>query len=439
LVRGLLAVLAGYFAIAVFFQSDSIAVYDRAAQKSFHFHLAYGAYLGLISAGVLLLAAALEWRTDVVREWPAALLAAVALTAGLLVALLLPWRSTWLGVSEPAAVVTVLFALCVPVVWARQRLGRHRLGLAAVVALFTGAVFSSQTFLGDHVYGAWLGLAFGLALVLLAFVHRPPLWDLSQLPLLVLALGTVAIVLVSSLFLPWQDTCFGGQCLTSNGWDFESGSGAALLAVVLAVAAVARHEGATLVELAVGVALLTATLGFELVDRPSLGLTFAYGSTLGFVGAGLLVLLALARARPTARDLGTLAPRLVPIGACIAYLAILVVPWWRVLPEGAQRALVLPPGLTWLTMAGALIGIHLLGSWLRRPARPRASADSLVALPLGLVVVVALELIRYRSGITWGGGALVGLGVFLTSIGLVANRLGIENFRMPEILRVDRL
>jgi hypothetical protein len=137
--------------------------------------------------------------------------------------------------------------------------------------------------------------------------------------------------------------------------------------------------------------------------------------------------------------LGTLAPRLVPIGACIAYLAILVVPWWRVLPEGAQRALVLPPGLTWLTMAGALIGIHLLGSWLRRPARPRASADSLVALPLGLVVVVALELIRYRSGITWGGGALVGLGVFLTSIGLVANRLGIENFRMPEILRVDRL
>ena len=53
--------------------------------------------------------------------------------------------------------------------------------------------------------------------------------------------------------------------------------------------------------------------------------------------------------------------------------------------------------------------------------------------------MVALELIRYRGHITWGGGALVGLGVFLASIGIVENRFGLANFRVPEILRVDRL
>jgi len=445
-VRGLFALLAGYFAIAVFFETGSMVAYDRAAQKTFHFHLAYGAYLGLTSAVILLVAAVLELRTVAVREWPRELVAALVPTAGLLVALLLPWRSleaptkiTSLGISEPPAVVTVLLLLCVPVVWARPRLGRHRLGVAAVVALFTGAVFSSQAFLGVHAYGAWLGLGCGLALVLLAFAHRPPLWDLSQLPWLVLAIGTVAVLLVSSLFLPWQRSCGGGSCLTSNGWSFESGSGAALLAVVLAVAAVARYESAILVELAVALGLLTATLGFELVDRPDLGLTFSYGSTLGFVGAGLLVALALARARPTAPDWSTIAPRLVPIGACIAYLAILAVPLWKVLPDGAQRALALAPGLTWLTMAGALLGIKLLGSWLRRPARPRTGLDPLVAVPFGLVAVVALELIRYRGSITWGGGALVGLGLFLASIGFVERRVGLENVRVPQILRVDRL
>jgi len=129
----------------------------------------------------------------------------------------------------------------------------------------------------------------------------------------------------------------------------------------------------------------------------------------------------------------------VPIAACVAYLAVLVVPWWSVLPHGAQGTLALAPGLTWLTMAGALIGIHLLGSWLRRPAKPRASVDPLVVLPLGLVAVVALELIRFRDAITWGGGALVGLGVFLASLGVVENRLGLASVRVPEILRVDRV
>ena len=123
LIRGLLAVLSGYFAIAVFFQTGSIAEYDRAAQKTLHFQLAYGAYLGLIGAGILLLAAALEWRTDAVRGWPVALLAAVVLTTGLLVDFLLPWRSTWLGVSGPTTFVTVFLALCVPVVWAARGWG----------------------------------------------------------------------------------------------------------------------------------------------------------------------------------------------------------------------------------------------------------------------------------------------------------------------------
>jgi hypothetical protein len=111
--------------------------------------------------------------------------------------------------------------------------------------------------------------------------------------------------------------------------------------------------------------------------------------------------------------------RLVPIAACLGYLAILVVPWW---------------------VAGVLLGIHLLGSWLRRAADASASPDRLVLLPLALLALAALDLIRLRSaGITWGGGIVVSLCLVLALLGHVEAQSGLENMQIPEILRVDRL
>jgi hypothetical protein len=131
----------------------------------------------------------------------------------------------------------------------------------------------------------------------------------------------------------------------------------------------------------------------------------------------------------------------VPIAACLGYLAILVVPWWAVLPRRVQsESLVRFASISWLTVAGVLLGIHLLGSWLRRAADASASPDRLVLLPLALLALAALDLIRLRSaGITWGGGIVVSLCLVLALLGHVEAQSGLENMQIPEILRVDRL
>jgi hypothetical protein len=96
--------------------------------------------------------------------------------------------------------------------------------------------------------------------------------------------------------------------------------------------------------------------------------------------------------------------------------------------------------ISWLTVAGALLGIHLFGSWLRRAAGGSARPGLLVVLPLALLALAALDLIRLRSaGITWGGGLVVGLCILLAVLGRVEAQSGLEKMQIPASLRVDRL
>jgi hypothetical protein len=153
------------------------------------------------------------------------------------------------------------------------------------------------------------------------------------------------------------------------------------------------------------------------------------------------VVLALVRLRPPRFERNRLLVRLAPITACLAYLVIVVLPWWDVLPRRLEsQSLVRFSLLSWLTVAGALLAIHLLGSWGRRIAGPSESADRLVLLPLALLALAALDLVRLRdAGINWGGGIVVGLCLLLALLGRIEQREGLENFRVPEVLRVDRL
>jgi hypothetical protein len=43
------------------------------------------------------------------------------------------------------------------------------------------------------------------------------------------------------------------------------------------------------------------------------------------------------------------------------------------------------------------------------------------------------------AGITWGGGIIVILCIVLALFGRIEAQSGLENMRIPEILRVDRL
>jgi hypothetical protein len=451
---GLCALTVGYLAFAVAAQARSIARLREVAMNGTDFHYTYGAYVGVAGGAVALLAAAWLRRDELVRDRSPSGIVALVLGVGLLVSLLLPWQRvltpqvvTLPGIGSPAGVLAAVTGCTAAVLWTRESTARVRLGISAATALFAGAAVSAVAFGVARTYGAWVGLGLGLALVALALLHGAPVVRPTRPPAHAVAAGAAAGLLLTALFLPWQKVCFPAesgvrQCLSTNGWVTIAGSAAGALAILLVVEAVAlRRLGVSDVELGVGVGLLVATLGLELAAPDIAGIQLGYGSFIGFSAAALLLVVVLARLRLPRIDRNRLRVRLAPITACLAYLAVVVVPWWDVLPRRLQsHSLVRFAPPSWVTVAGVLLAIHLLGAWMRRLADPRESGDRVVILPLGLLALAAVDLIRLRdAGITWGGGIVVGLCLVLALLGRIDEREGLENFRLPEVLRVDRL
>lgn len=454
------ALFAGYFGLAVGAQARSVADQRDVAFDGVDFHWAHGAYLGIAAGVLVLLAAGTIGRRTLLHDRSASRCAALVLNVGLLVALLLPWerfaspvRITFPGIVTPAAVVAAVLTLWLLVVQPRPdpAARSERLVLSAAVALFTGAAFSSLTFPGSHAFGAWIGLAIAAALAALALIEVAQVTRPARPSWLALATGAAAGLFVASLFLPWQKACYAtgsdlgpysGRCVSTNGWTTTAGTAAAVLAIVLVIVTLApRRRTASVVELAAGTGLLVATVGFQLVEGggSDLRFEFGYGSTIGFMAAALLGALAVARLRPVAIEWNRVLARLVPIAACAAYLGVVVVPWWNVLSSRLQSALHFAP-FSWLTIVGALLGIHLLVLWVLQVARAPGGADWLVVIPLALLSLAALDLVRLRDeGLTLGGGVVVGLCLLLALLGRLELREGLENVRVPEILRVDRL
>jgi len=453
------ALFVGYFGLAVGVQARAVA-HQREVAFDVDFHWAYGAYLGIAAGVLVLLAASAMGLREARAPRYASDFAVLVLVVGLLVAFLLPWgrfawpvRVTFLGIITPAAVVAAALTLCLLDVRRQTDPAARleRLVLLAAVGLFTGAAFSSLTFPGSHVYGAWVGLGVAVACVALALIEGAQVARSARPSWLALATGGAAGLLITGLFLPWQNACYAtgsdfgpysGRCVSMNGWTTTAGTAAAVLAIVLVIVTLApRRRTASIVEFAAGTGLLVATVGFQLTEGGGSGLRFelGYGSTIGFTAAALLGALAVARLRPVAIEWNRVPARLVPIAACVAYLVVVVVPWWNVLPPQLQSALRFAP-LSWLTITGALLGIHLLLLWARQVSGAPGGADWLMVIPLALLSLAALDLVRLRDdGVSWGGGVVVGLCLLLALLGRLEQREGLENFRVPEILRVDRL
>jgi hypothetical protein len=461
---GRCALLAGYFGIAVGVQTRSDAHQQRDGEI---FHYASGAHVGVIAVIVVLVAAGVERRGELARYRLASRLILLLLVAGLLGAFLLPWvqgnfyvdsqvAATFAdpGVASAAAVVAAALAMCLPSAWSKPGAAVFEwIGLAAAVALFTGgAAVSFPPFYGHRAYGVWLALGFAAGLLLLALVGGPRSLRLVEPSWRQLAAGSAGALFIAALFLPWERECYaanrefgplGGHCLSSNAWTRTMpAAAAALLALALVVAVLRPHRHLSVTELAAGFGLLVATIGFELREGGSGGfhVGHAYGSTIGFALAAALVTLAVVRSRlrlPTF-DWRRAAVRLGPIAACVAYLTIVGLPLLDLFQEPFHTPPIYPP-LSWLTIAGALLGIHLLGLWARQIAGASGGAE-LALVPVALLGLAGIDLVDQREeAATWGRAAIVGLCLLLALLGRIEQRGGLENVRIPEALRVDRL
>ena len=92
--------------------------------------------------------------------------------------------------------------------------------------------------------------------------------------------------------------------------------------------------------------------------------------------------------------------------------------------------------------AFAVLGIWLIGSWVRRLA-DATRTRTLVLIPAGMLAVLTLDLIESRdmSGASWVRWILLpALPVLLLILGWIEDHGGLERLRIPqEIWRVDRI
>ena len=431
-----------YFALAV---GTAVRTEGAVFEDSRHGHWAYGSYLG-VACGVLALCAALALRARELARRPSAPdLVSGLLGLGLLIAFLLPWyRSGSAGhvVSQTGIVVPAAMLAALVVVFAVP-VARARLAAAVAAALLTVSAVVPSIPWPSHTYGAWLGL--GLAVALLAFAavraealrRRPARVDGASI------VAAAALLFVASLFLPWQTFCAApgsgssgpGVCVSGSGWS-EPGSAAALLVLALVAAPVLWRLRAASAEIAVAVALLVATAALSATAFGSARL--AYGSFVGFGAAGAFVVLALRRSPVPRLDRSRIGARIVPVAASLLLVLGVLLPWWAVLPS--NRASQWGVLVEWPAVAGLLLSLHLLASWLPlAEARPRGDR-TLTVVPLALLGLVAVAILRERSqGLTWGGGTMLGLCLFLLLLGWSEDKQRLERLRVPELLRVDRL
>ena len=438
---GRTALTAAYFGVAVAFDMRSRAQLYGGNIELGDYHLGYGAYLGIAGAVVLLVGAGLLRRQEVLENSSLPAAVASVLVIGLLVAFLLPWyrfaEISRPGISAPAAQIAAAVALLIPgspARWFGHRASVDQLGLALFAALFTGGAVASVTLLDEREYGAWVGLAFAIALVGLSILDGISVPDVPRMPWSRLVLAAVAVLFVTALFLPAMEYCYpagdlgpSAACFSQKAWLTLPGSAAGALAMALIVhALLPQRRWFSPLELTAGIGLLVTTFGFQFSEGELVHLR--YGFWIAAACAAVLAAVSFARAR-IAFD-----ARLVPLFVCLVYLAVVVPPWWSLWNPNRMRWAFWFAPFSWLTITGALLCLMLMRLWLER----REAALWLVLTPMAVATLAVVDLGRAEA-ITWGGGIVLALCALLGLCAFVEQRGGLAELRIPEILRVDRL
>lgn len=395
--------------------------------------VAYGLVVAAVSAGALAavavsVAAGRRPLAQVARIVPALVLGG---------SLLAPWNahgvfeaagyggwSAAYGISRaPGALAGVAALAAAGGVWPRRS--------ALAAAVFGVATFVGADYGGAHEPSAWIGLAAAIALVPPAVVGAD--FASIRVPPLVLA---AALAVVGGLFLPWESTCYGqdpsagslaGRCVGVHEWDTVG-------TTIAALALLALFSALPLVEAAAAAALLAVTSGFRLDVAFEPATHVRAGVVVVYAGVALLVVAALREVRPAGVRVAGAA------GAAIAAATagLFVVPWWGVLPLGAEAALLIGP-TTWFAVVAVVGAVVLAGAWLRATdAGDGASAR--VWLAVVFLLAAGLAVVQPdRWWIDWGGGAAVACAAVALALARVEELGGFRSLTVPEILRIDRI
>jgi hypothetical protein len=398
-------------------------------------HLGTGVYVGGAAALVALLGAALMSSDEFLETGVATIAVATLLTAGLAAAYVLPTLDLdaqqrnaaegfqFLAAGNDGAAIMLLVASFGLTFW----LGGpplRRIASAAVVLVLAVGSFSIYGTRVHWPYEAWLaiGCAAGLLVLALARSGLPRGTRLTRQHLLALE---GAILLFVSLFLNWEKACYSPRaaCFVANGWS--GGIKGGLVAILVLLLLGSRRFSP---ELAVAVVIYVIGAGLAITADGSLG----YGAFLGFGGAALLALAVVSGPRkPVSLD-----ARLIPVAACLAFLAMPVATLSGSLPDSFEFV---GGWRLYLAEAAAIVlALRLIRRWLSGPARD----DEVLLLPVALLALTALDLGEKQDTyfIGWEGWLSLALCLLLVVLGWIGRRGGLDNFRIPEeIWRVDRI
>lgn len=459
------AVLAAYFAVAITVVMRTVAPDSVVGAPTVDFHYARGAYLG-VAAGVLLVVATIVVRRPALPRRPLApALLGSGMAAALLIALLLPWERVSIygemsgggsrsashavvdypGVSEyPAAIAALLAIWFAASYWSGSKNAWRRVMLACAAALFTIGAFSTPSAGFDRAYGAWTALGIALALVPLAVLTEGG-WRSSWVGRLrwrELALAAATALFLGSLFLPWRNERFplsfapdprAGHSVSLNAWILTGAAAAAFAMGLLAFALRVFRGPVHPLGLAAGTMLFAAAVAVELTrgSTPPVPIELGYGAFVGLACATAaigLVVLAVRFTTPEWRQIGA---RSIPVLLCLAYISVVMIP--PLFEPSFDRPTLFFAPTSWLTVAGVVVAIRLIESWVEQ----NADQGWLVVLPVSMLSLAVVDVIRLRHNLAWGAAVVVGISVVLAGLGRFEQRGG--GFRIPEVLRIDRI
>ncbi len=443
---GWVAVALGIFVLPSVSELWTSAIAEGAFTK-YAVGLAPGAYVGLAGVAVACAGAAAARRGGITGPLRVTAVAGQLVTLTMIASIVLPALNASASSYEmsefqgsPATFICV-FACLSLIAWQGRRPGPRLATAAAIGTLVAGELLPIRHDYAGWPYEFWLLLACSAGLLLLGLVGSRGM-RLRRLSVSELAIVAGSVLLLVSLFLPWQSFC-EVLCSSQRGWSTTAVAGAFALGLLVALVWTGRFVR----ELAIGAAIFVFTAGLATaLNVAALRLGFEYGALLGFVGAALLLAFGVGRSRPILNK--RVLVRLVPVLAALALLSFEVAPnvatYGDVLSNSKLFAIQSPfLQLDSLGAAAILLTVRLLLRWF-----DRRRDTEVVLLPLALLALTALALIQeattpttigflgfvYKQGVSWEAWVAVFLCLLLVACGRVernGGRLKRMHWRQP--------